>query len=81
MRSAALLEEAEKLPLEERLELVEALWDSIAADADVDRLPVPHWHIEELDRRIADFDVDPEEGSSWEEVRARLERARLERRD
>jgi putative addiction module component (TIGR02574 family) len=68
-----LLEEAEKLPLEERLELVEALWDSIAADADVDRLPVPPWHLDELDRRLAEFDADPEEGSSWEEVRARLE--------
>ena len=73
MRST-LLEEAEKLPIEERLELVEALWDSIAADAGVDRLPLPQWHLEELDRRIAEFDADPEEGSSWEDVRARLER-------
>lgn len=75
MRST-LLEEAEKLPVEERLELVEAIWDSIAADADadVDRPPVPDWHREELDRRLADQDADPEAGSSWEEVRARLER-------
>jgi putative addiction module component (TIGR02574 family) len=73
MRSI-LLEEAEKLPLEERLELVEALWDSIAADASVDRLPLPEWHRIELERRIAEFDADPEAGSSWEEVRDRLER-------
>ena len=73
MRST-LLEEAEKLPVEERLELVEALWDSIGADADLDRLPMPEWQREELERRLADFDADPEAGSSWEEVRARLER-------
>ena len=69
-----LLAEAEKLPLEERLELVEALWDSIAADADVDSLPLPDWHREELERRLVEHDADPEAGSPWEEVRARLER-------
>lgn len=71
---ATLLEEAEKLPVEERLELVEALWDSIGADADLERLPMPKWQREELARRLADFDADPEAGSSWEEVRGRLER-------
>ncbi len=72
MRSS-LLEEVEKLPLEERLELAEALWDSIAS-ADVGSLPIPDWHREELARRLAEYDADPEAGSSWEEVRARLER-------
>ena len=72
MRSS-LLEEAEKLPLEERLELVEALWDSIAS-TDVDSLQIPDWHREELARRLAEYDADPEAGSSWEDVRARLER-------
>jgi len=71
---ATLLQEAEKLPVEEHLELVEALWDSIGADADLERLPMPEWHREELARRLADFDADPEAGSSWEEVRGRLER-------
>jgi putative addiction module component (TIGR02574 family) len=71
---STLLEEAEKLPVEERLELVEALWNSIGADADLERLPVPQWHREELARRLADLDANPEAESSWEEVRARLER-------
>jgi putative addiction module component (TIGR02574 family) len=69
-----LLAEATELPVEERLELVEAIWDSIAADADVNRLPLPEWHRVELERRIAEFDADPDAGSSWEEVRDRLER-------
>jgi putative addiction module component (TIGR02574 family) len=70
----SLLEQADKLSVIERLELVEALWNSIAADADIDRLPVPEWHREELARRIAEHDANPDSGSSWEEVRARLER-------
>ncbi|HXT21281.1 MAG TPA: addiction module protein [Thermoanaerobaculia bacterium] len=72
-RRTSLLEEAEKLPLEERLELVEALWDSIASK-DIDSLPTLDWHREEIARRLAEYDSDPEAGSSWEEVRARLER-------
>ena len=38
------------LPVSERLRLVEAVWDSIAAEAA--SVPVPDWHREELDRRL-----------------------------
>jgi putative addiction module component (TIGR02574 family) len=44
-------EEYLKLPLEERLQLVQDIWDSIAATQD--DFPVPDWHKEELDRRLA----------------------------
>jgi len=39
-----------KLPLAERIQLVEDLWDSIAADAE--RLPLCGSHREELARRL-----------------------------
>lgn len=51
-----------------------AIWDTIAEDADAVALPVSEAHRVELDRRVADWKADPEAGSSWEEVRARLER-------
>ena len=74
--NAALLEKAKRLSVEERIELAEALWDTIAEDADAGVLPISESHRVELDRRLADFEAHPEAGSPWPEVRARLERAR-----
>lgn len=71
---ARILEEVQHLPVEQRIELAEAIWDTIAEDADVAALPVPEAHRAELDRRLADWTADPDAGSSWEEVRGRLER-------
>jgi len=71
-----LLEEAQQLPVEERIELAGAIWDTVADDADAQALPVPPSHQQELDRRLADLEANPEAGSSWEEVRRRLERQR-----
>ena len=51
-------------------------WDSVAETAGANELPIPEWHREELDRRLADDEADPEAGAPWEEVRSRLERAR-----
>lgn len=75
MRSE-LLDEARRLTVTERIELVEAIWDTVAEDADLERLPIPEWHREELDRRLADVESKPHAGSPWEEVRKRLERPR-----
>ena len=71
-----LLEEAQQLPVEERMELAGAIWDTVAENAGTDVLPVSASHRAELDRRLADFEANPEAGRSWEEVRARLERER-----
>ena len=71
-----LLEEAQRLPIEERIELAGAIWDTVAEDAGIDALPVSAAHRLELDRRLADLEADPNAGRSWEEVRERLERKR-----
>jgi len=66
--SKQLLDEILQLPVEERLELVQQIWDSIAATPEA--IPVPEWHKEELDRRLAQ---DPEEPDvTWDEFQARL---------
>ncbi len=59
-----------ELSLSEKLEIVEALWDNIAAKPD--ELPVPAWQVEELARRKAAALRDPNAGSSWEEVKERI---------
>lgn len=71
-----LLEEAQQLPVEERMELAGAIWDTVAENAGADVLPVSASHRAELDRRLADLEANPGTGRSWEEVRARLERER-----
>ena len=36
-------------------------------------LIIPGSHLDELDRRLAELEDEPDAGSSWEEVKARLE--------
>lgn len=59
-----------QLPVQERIQLVEMIWESIAA--------VPH-AIEvspelkiELAARLADFEKNPEAGYSWDQVKSHL---------
>ncbi len=59
-----------ELPVAERIRLVELLWDSIAAVPEAISIP-EEWKAE-LNRRLADFEADPEAGSPWEEVRSRI---------
>ncbi len=69
-----LLDEARRLTLDERIDLVEAIWDTIPENADRDQLAVPEAHREELDRRLDAMREHPEASRPWGEVRARLER-------
>jgi len=60
------------LPVAERMRLVEAIWDSISSVPDA--LPLTQWQMDELDRRLAEFEADPDSGASLEEVFARIRR-------
>jgi putative addiction module component (TIGR02574 family) len=60
-----------KLPVAERIKLVEAIWDSIAAAPDA--LVLTDAEREELDRRWTAYERDPSVGSPWAEVRARIQ--------
>ena len=62
----------DRLSLAERILLVEEIWDSIAAEAEV--LEVPQSHKDELGRRLAAYHADPHAGSSWEDVKSRLQK-------
>ena len=65
-----MLSEIEKLPITERITLVEAIWDSIAADSAA--VPVLDWQREIVRKRLEDYHRDPDSGSSWEDVKSRL---------
>jgi putative addiction module component (TIGR02574 family) len=54
----------------ERLELIGAVWDSLSPND----LPVTDAERALLDSRIADMERNPEDQSSWPDVKTRLER-------
>ena len=62
------------LPLEERIKLVEDIWDSIAAEQE--GLPVTAEQRRELDRRLEHYQVDGDRGAPAgeciERIRSRL---------
>jgi putative addiction module component (TIGR02574 family) len=68
-----LIAEILALPVAERVRMVEAIWDSISAVPDA--LPLTQWQKDELDRRLAEFEADPDSGATLEEVFARIRRA------
>jgi len=68
MTKQALLSEILRLPPDERIELLGEAWDAMASTPE--DVALPEWHLEELERRLAD--PDPQY-VAWEEVRARLQ--------
>lgn len=60
----------ERLGIEERLSLVEELWDSIAADSSA--VPLTEAQQTELDRRIAEHESNPNDVLPWDEAKASI---------
>jgi len=58
------------LPLAERIELVEDIWDSIAQDTPA--LDLTDAHRDELRRRLDAHRADPSSSLVWESARAEL---------
>jgi len=54
----------------EKLQLVEDLWDDLAANpSDV---PLPQWQVEELGRRKENLMANPASGLDWDTVKQRI---------
>jgi len=65
--NAELLETAKALPLPERVELIEALWESIVAEGY--EPPLTDAQAAELDRRLEAHRRNPAEAISWSEIK------------
>lgn len=63
------VEALRRLPVAERLLLVEDLWDSIAVDTPAADLPMSPALVAELERRIKDLDEGRERTFSWDAAR------------
>lgn len=70
MTSNALRNELFQLSTAEKIELVEELWDSIPEEDEAFTLTAEQR--EDLDRRLAEADADPDGGVPWEEARERI---------
>jgi putative addiction module component (TIGR02574 family) len=62
------LEDIKKLSVNERLDLLEKIWDSLADFPEA--LPLTEAQRHELDRRIADLERNPASVESWEQVKS-----------
>jgi putative addiction module component (TIGR02574 family) len=70
--NTTLLDEARRLSVDERIQLVAAIWDTVAEDAGTSAVPVSDSHRLELDLRLKDRQQNPEAESPWSEVADRL---------
>ncbi len=67
MNMSTALRELEMLPITERVQLVEDLWDSIArSNAEV---PIPQWQKDELNRRKQNYLRNTNSGRTWDQVK------------
>ena len=64
------ISEVFQLPIEERIRLAQAIWESVASSPD--QVPLTAAQVRELDRCYDEYLNDPDEGSSWNDVKARL---------
>lgn len=62
-----LIKELSRLNKNEKIILVEALWDSIASDPE--QVDVPEAHKSILEERLQTLDEDTANGKSWDEIR------------
>ncbi len=63
-----------ELSVTERLQIVEDIWDSIAADSR--NLVISDELRAELDRRMKEYEKDPDAGVTWQELDERLAQSR-----
>ena len=68
MTADTLMEEALRLPAPEREALCERLWASLGAGS----VTLPTDQVEELERRIAHYEAQPDDVISWNDLKAEL---------
>jgi putative addiction module component (TIGR02574 family) len=70
MDITATLNQIAALSIKDRIRLVQAIWDSIAAEQAYPDLTKQQKR--DLDRRIDDYEANPDNVLTWEEIRASI---------
>ena len=63
-------DDLKQLPVSEKIQLVEDLWDSIAAETSP--ISLSPQHIAELDHRLDALEKNPSQGTPWSAVREKI---------
>lgn len=61
-----------QMSIAERIQLAEDIWDSILTTTET--LPITEAQQQELDNRLKQYGQKPDEGSSWQAIKERLDR-------
>lgn len=61
----------DRLSVQERLELIEQIWDSLPETVAPEE--VPEWHLVELAKRRTEAEANPGQGRPWREFLRELE--------
>ena len=64
------LDQLLEMPTAERVELAQAIWESVAQNPD--NVPLTQAQLEELERRLEAFERNPNAGSTWEFLKSSL---------
>lgn len=59
------------LSIDERLRLIDDLWDSLEHNSDL--IPTPDWHEPLIEARLKAQELNPKPTHSWESVRAEMD--------
>jgi putative addiction module component (TIGR02574 family) len=70
-RASLKLSEYRKLSIDDRIELVQEIWDSIAEETN-DSRTLPEWQKRELDHSLSEHLQHPGDVQTWDEVRREL---------
>lgn len=62
--------EFEQLSVEQKVQVVQDLWDRITMSPD--QLPIPDWHRKELNRRQEEWANNPDPGENWDDIKHSL---------
>lgn len=74
MKPNEIKQEIEKLPLSEKLTLIEEVWDAIAISND--QLPFSEWQKTELKTRYTEYQNNNLELHDWESVHSQIKKNR-----
>lgn len=66
----SVLEEVESWSVEDRLRLMERIWDGMLGPDRGDETGLTEAQRAEIDRRLADDDANPDDTVTWQEVKA-----------
>lgn len=59
-----------EMPIQERIQFVEDVWNSIAELPNA--VEIPQWHKEKLETRLQSYLENPNKDSTWQEVKKRI---------